>query len=100
MYRAVPSKYAQICHQNDSKQNIVQKCAGYIIKILAECDVKYRLCISDHDVEFPQMVHCTATPLPFRLHTSPHTLLYNIIYLLFEDNVGGGCHSGSLCYEI
>jgi len=36
MYRAVPSKYAQICHQNDSKQNFVQKCAGYIIKILAQ----------------------------------------------------------------
>jgi len=24
MYRAVPSKYAQICHQNDSKENIAK----------------------------------------------------------------------------
>jgi len=63
-----------------SSKNVLVTCSKYWYK----CDGKYSLCISDHEVDFHYPVHSTAMPLLFRLHTSSHTLLHIIIYLLFS----------------
>jgi len=61
-----------------SSKNVLVTCSKYWHK----CDGKYSLCISNHEVDIPHPVHSTAIALLFRLHTSPHTLLYIIISLL------------------
>jgi len=60
-----------------SSKNLLVTCSKYWYK----SDGKYSLCISDHEVDFPHPVHSTAMPLLLRLPTSPHTLLYIMIYL-------------------
>jgi len=76
MYRAVPSKNKKICHQNDRNQNIVQKSAGYIIKISAQVWYKVQQPYLWSQWNIPECSYMYWVIIPTNWLCNVHSLIY------------------------